>query len=119
VSGRPTLLTRELVDRALEMRRDGAGVDRIAADLGVSRRTVQRGLASRRAAEVAIMLDQWWQTRTVEPTLVAVISRAAQGDWRAAAWILERAYPERWGQRSMRVACSAESPPDLRSVRRE
>lgn len=31
---------------------------------------------------------------------VAVIKRAAPRTWTAAAWLLERQYPERWGQRN-------------------
>ena len=30
---------------------------------------------------------------------VAIIAQAAQKQWQAAAWNLERQYPERWGQR--------------------
>jgi hypothetical protein len=35
-----------------------------------------------------------------EPGLVAAIIQAAQrGSWQAAAWLLERSYPDRWGRR--------------------
>jgi hypothetical protein len=33
----------------------------------------------------------------VEPRLVALVARASASNWRAAAWILERQYPTRWG----------------------
>jgi hypothetical protein len=31
-----------------------------------------------------------------EPRLVAWIAKASRSNWRAAAWLLERTYPERW-----------------------
>jgi transposase len=35
-----------------------------------------------------------------EPGLVAAVIQAAQrGSWQAAAWLLERSFPERWGRR--------------------
>lgn len=39
-----------------------------------------------------------------EATLVARVAKAAQnGSWSAAAWLLERRAPERWGKPSDRV----------------
>jgi hypothetical protein len=35
---------------------------------------------------------------TEETRLVAYVASAASKNWRAAAWILERRYPDRWGR---------------------
>ena len=34
---------------------------------------------------------------TDETRLVAIVAAEARRSWRAAAWVLERRYPERWG----------------------
>jgi hypothetical protein len=39
-----------------------------------------------------------------------VLARAGRGDWRAAAWALERMYPERWGRPELRAAASRPGP---------
>jgi Glu/Leu/Phe/Val dehydrogenase, dimerisation domain len=44
----------------------------------------------------------------VEIRLVAQVGRAASRSWQAAAWLLERQYPERWGRRPR----TAEGPGD-------
>ena len=47
-----------------------------------------------------------------EATLVARIAKAAQnGSWSAAAWLLERRAPERWGKLSDRNVDKKESQP--------
>ena len=40
----------------------------------------------------------------MEPGLVVAIAKAAQrGNWHAAAWLLERRWPERWGRPTERA----------------
>jgi hypothetical protein len=55
-------------------------------------------------------MADWLERPETEPTLVAAIVRASQEDWRAAAWVLERRWPERWSHPSHRVRLPAESP---------
>lgn len=42
-----------------------------------------------------------------EDNLVRTIADAAVDDWKAAAWLLERGHPDRWGKRSV----NAQPPP--------
>jgi hypothetical protein len=49
----------------------------------------------------------------LEIELVGIVSRAAEKDWRAARWLLERRFPERWGPQRVRrgqVPTSFEEP---------
>jgi hypothetical protein len=48
---------------------------------------------------------------TSEPRLLALVAREAPTNWRAAAWMLERRYPERWGLRPRRLE-DVEPAPD-------
>jgi hypothetical protein len=56
-----------------------------------------------RFAELVSALDP----HVGEPVLVAEIRIAARSDWRAAAWYLERAFPERWGGPAAKAAALA------------
>lgn len=38
-----------------------------------------------------------------EPRLLARVAQAASNDWRAAAWVLSRRWPEKWGPPQRRV----------------
>ena len=44
-----------------------------------------------------------------EVSLVAGIALAARSDWRSAAWLLERRWPERWAHRLRRTGTSSSS----------
>jgi hypothetical protein len=49
-----------------------------------------------------------------EPRLLAGIQEAAQHDWQAAAWVLSRRWPQRWGPAAGRVA---REPDELEALR--
>jgi transposase len=120
--GRSTLLTDELradVERELAA---GVPVAVAAQRVGVGRRTLTRWLARgdvvrRRLASapepVADIVSLDDRLAPAEPGLVAVIFAAAQrGSWTAAAWVLERRWPERCSRPPQRQPVQTEPEGD-------
>lgn len=100
---RPTKLTPELRDRICAFLRAGNYVETAAAAAGISKETLykwlRRGARSKGgpcrdfADAVAVAQAQ------AEARDVALIARAAESQWQAAAWRLERRLPARWSRR--------------------
>jgi transposase len=95
--GRPTKLTEEREADLVLLLAAGVPAGLAARSVGVSERSVERwlknGLRDRVAEARAAGQEQ--TDATSEARLVVLILRAAQHDWRASAWWLERRYPER------------------------
>jgi transposase len=98
---RPTKLTEPVTDDLVVLLAAGVPVPVAARSVGVSRRTLDRWL---REGELR---ERMKQARAVGPVsteavtearLVVLLARAAQFDWKAAAWWLERRWPERWAR---------------------
>jgi transposase len=95
----PTKLTEAVTDDLVVLLGSGVPVPVAARAVGVSRRTLDRWL---REDELRERVEQARATGPVssesvsEARLVVLLARAAQFDWKAAAWWLERRWPERW-----------------------
>lgn len=99
MTGRPSKLTKQVESDLTLLLAQGVPVKLAATSVDVSPRSVRRWLREgdlrERVAEVRAA-ERSSSDATAEARLVVLILRAAQHDWRASAWWLERAHPEHW-----------------------
>jgi hypothetical protein len=108
--GRPTKLTPEVQATICAMLRTGSYLTVAAEAAGVTTRTVY--LWMERGEKPGKVHKPYRDFKAaVEEALaegearnVALIHRAAQKSWQAAAWLLERQHPERWAKAAERAA---------------
>lgn len=106
--GRPTKLTPEVQERIVAVLRSGAYVHQAAETAGIGRSTfddwIRRGDSdAEKDKPYRELREAVEQARAeAEARHVALIARASSKSWQAAAWLLERQYPERWGKPSDR-----------------
>ena len=101
--------------RAREIAARRSHLAAVATELGVvGKRTLQRAFAEVRApvgfVGGELQADDWARPET-ERALFSAVARVGQGDWRAAAWVLERAWPECWAHPSSRSPEPEETRP--------
>lgn len=100
--GRKTKLTPERQTKILNAIRAGAYMETAAAASGIDRITLhlwlKRGNAEPESIYGAFVDAVHEAQASAELRDVLTLSKAAaDGDWRAAAWRLERKFPKRWG----------------------
>lgn len=102
-SGRKTKLTPETSETILRAVRMGAYIETACAAAGVDAGTMRDWLKRGAAEESGIYHDfnEGYRRAEADAELLdlALVSRAAASDWKAAAWKLARRYPERYGDR--------------------
>jgi hypothetical protein len=114
--GRPSLLTDEVAEMLVTMLRSGNYVHVAIRAAGIASQTfglwMKRGLSEKPKDAPYRELRQRVERARAEGQVrhVALIARAADEDWRAASWLLERQYPELWGGVSVRIRTEAEPP---------
>lgn len=103
MAGRPTKLTPELQKKIIDAIRAGNYMETAAAYAGISKDTFFRWLRKGARAKSGIYKEFH---DAVEKALaeaevrdVMIIANAATSDWKAAAWRLERKFPDRWGRK--------------------
>lgn len=103
--GRPKL-TQELVDRAIALKRDGLSNGDIICALGIHESTFYRWIGdpkNKLQRELSEGLKK--EEAAFKQTLLTTIRSAALARnqyWTAAAWLLERKYPDEYGKADRR-----------------
>ena len=106
---RPPRLDSPAVQHLLAALKAGAYVQTAAQAAGLGERTVYRWLERGQAEEQEGTQGDYWQLwQAIETArfiaqskaLGAIQAAAERGQWRAAAWWLERAHPRQWGRQS-------------------
>jgi transposase len=101
---RPTKLTAEVQERICSCIRAGNYIETAAAYAGIHKDTLYDWLKRGAKARSGIYREF---SAAVEKALadsevrdVSIIARAADTEWQAAAWRLERKFPARWGRKT-------------------
>jgi transposase len=101
--GRPIKLTPELQRQIVMAVESGNYIETAAAYAGVDKTTVydwmRRGARGDRPEFVAFSHAMQKALAASEMRDLDIIGNAAHENWQAAAWRLERKFPERWGRK--------------------
>jgi transposase len=104
---RPTKLTKDTSTAICEAVKRGNYIETAAALAGVHRATLYEWLKKGRSEATGIYHDfaeaMELALAESEDTMLVLIGNAAEEQWQAAAWRLERRYPEKYGRRRVEV----------------
>ena len=101
--GRPTKLNANTAERILEVLRLGVPQSTAVAYAGISRPTYYRWLAAADDPDASEDFQDFRDAVKVaraeaEVRSIAAIQNASRKSWQAAAWFLERSFPEHWAR---------------------
>lgn len=119
--GRPTKLDEQVIERIVDVIRAGGYTKTAVAAAGIGLSTfhdwLERGDPERRSKAdqpFREFRDRIEQAKAEgEARNVALIANAARKDWKAAAWLLERHFPDRWAGPRGRSLDSSIHPEDF------
>jgi hypothetical protein len=108
-------LNQELAKRLCAILADANTIGTACAACGITDRTfhnwMKRGEEEKRGPFFQFLQSATRARATARMKLVKIISDAAPRDWKAAAWQLERQYPEEFGRCTPREPLQEESKP--------
>lgn len=99
----PKLANPDLIKKLTQLIQAGCYVYVAAEAVGIGERSFYRWMA-RGEEETSGMYRQFWQEikkaeAVAEAKMLMVINEASRTNWTAAAWFLERKFPDRWGRK--------------------
>lgn len=98
-------LNKKLIEEASKLIAAGNYVETTCRYLGISKETWYRWFRTGEQQKKGIFRDFYDAIKKAEAAAearnVAIIQEAAKTTWQAAAWFLERKYPERWGKKEI------------------
>lgn len=109
MAGRPTKLTKETAQKVIDNIHMGCFIDTAAAAAGIARSTLHEWLrkgeedlkAKKRTVAAGFKREYDSAAAMAEQMMVELIDKAAKTEWKAAAWKLERKWPDRWAKRQV------------------
>ena len=110
--GRKTKLTPELTDRLVSLLRGGVPLGTAIAAVNLPKSTFYAWMASGRPAHARFVERVREAQAFGEAALVSRIATASAESWQAAAWLLERQWPERYARLSQRPQAPADQQDD-------
>lgn len=113
--GRRPKLTPDLLTEFVKLLGEGNYVYIVCKAVGIGKTSYHAWRTKGQAATSGIYREFYEQTEQAtakaEGNYLGIIKDAAKsGTWQAAAWYLERRYPERWGRRDYRDITSGGKP---------
>lgn len=90
--------TEEVRAKILQALRDGCNREGAARSAGITGRTLRRWMADKEDPECVALREAVIEAEGASVAgLVQTIKKASEKQWQAAAWLLERRYPDTWG----------------------
>ena len=111
-------LTYKMVEQAIEMKSHGMSNADICFALGIAEGTFYRWLREddtklKRALSQGLKKAEAEYKETLLQSIMATATREKNPQWTAAAWLLERKYPDEYAQTARRVESEGEDVPQI------
>lgn len=99
--GRPSKISQEIIKNITDALKTGAYIETAAVYAGIDKKTLYTWLkkGNRKEGAIYVQFLHAVDNAMAEAELIDIqnLQKAAQRDWRASAWRLERKFPNKWG----------------------